>query len=106
MPVTNIAFFEALGYEIGQALVRVGVPHAHPPASAAPPKATRTVGRKTVSGRGGKSPFIVGDHVFYRQGRGKFRGVVVRVSADGRCVVMRDDDGKRVLRPPAKLKRA
>jgi sRNA-binding protein len=121
MSEMNIAFFEALGYEIGQALAR-NLPHAHPPAKAAAParrkarKAVRKTARKaarkaarrkSAPTRGsGKGRFGVGDHVLYRQGRGTFPGVVIRVSADGRCVVMRDQDGKRVLRPPSKLKRA
>jgi hypothetical protein len=106
MSVMNIEFFEALGFEIGQALA-ASLPHSHPPAAEGAPRgATRRGGRKGPAARGGKSPFNVGDHVFYKQGRGTFAGTVVRVSADGRCVVMRDTDGKRVLRPPTKLKRA
>jgi hypothetical protein len=114
MSELNIAFFEALGYEIGQALAQTLTPHAHPPAEAAPPprraagKAARagSRGRAGPARGGGKARYAVGDRVLYRQGRGTFPGVVIRVSADGRCVVMRDLDGKRVLRPPSKLRRA
>jgi hypothetical protein len=48
----------------------------------------------------------VGDRVLYRQGRGTFSAVIVRHALDGRLVVTRDKDGKRVLRPANLLRRA
>jgi hypothetical protein len=50
-------------------------------------------------------PLDVGDQVLYRQGRGTFTGMIVRKALDGRFVVSRTKDGKRVLRPADLLKR-
>jgi hypothetical protein len=47
--------------------------------------------------------FKPGDVVHYRQGRGSFEAFVIRAEAKGRLVVERVSDGKRVVRPTAKL---
>jgi hypothetical protein len=47
--------------------------------------------------------FAPGEIVSYRQGRGEFRARVVRTDPQGRVVIERQADGKRVTRPAAKL---
>jgi len=94
------AFFESIGFTLGVGLARARA--AARLAQRPPPPPPRPA--KPAKRRPG--PLEVGDQVVYRQGRGTFTGLIVRRALDGRFVVTRDKDGKRVLRPAKLLKRA
>jgi len=94
------AFFESIGFTLGVGLARARAAARlaqRPPPP--PPRPAKPAKRRT-------GPLEVGDQVVYRQGRGTFTGLIVRRALDGRFVVTRDKDGKRVLRPAKLLKRA
>jgi len=103
MTPTATAYFESIGYTLGvglgrkRAAARAAAYAARPPRSLPPP---------AKPGRKRTGPLGVGDQVVYRQGRGSFVGLIVRKALDGRFVVSRTKDGKRVLRPADLLKRA
>src|SRR4051812_2757995 len=91
------SYFESIGYTLGVGLGRArATARAAAPASSPPP---------LKPGRRRTGPLDVGDQVSYRQGRGTFIGLIVRKALDGRFVVSRTKDGKRVLRPADLLKR-
>jgi len=100
MTATN--YFESLGFTLGVGLgkARAATARAAAFAAQAPPPPPLRPGRKRTG------PLGVGDQVIYRQGRGQFAGTIVRKALDGRFVVSRTKDGKRVLRPADLLKRS
>jgi hypothetical protein len=76
-----------------------------PPKSAATPVRRRRRGAKAKAALRAAKNFHEGQKVVYKQGRGSFDAKVVRVdAAKGLVTVERLKDGKRVVRPPAKLK--
>jgi len=98
--MTATAYFESLGYALGIGLGKARAESARAAAFAVqPPSQSFKPGRKRTG------PLDVGDQVIYRQGRGQFVGLIVRKALDGRFVVSRTKDGKRVLRPADLLKR-
>jgi hypothetical protein len=98
MTVTN--YFESLGYALG-----VGLGKAQAESARAAAFAVQPVPQPLKPSRKRTGPLGVGDQVIYRQGRGQFVGMIVRKALDGRFVVSRTKDGKRVLRPADLLKR-
>ncbi|HZN95655.1 MAG TPA: hypothetical protein VFB81_23240 [Myxococcales bacterium] len=94
-------YFESIGFTLGVGLARARAAARlaqRPPPPRPPPARPKPAKRRT-------GPLDVGDQVVYRQGRGTFTGLIVRRALDGRFVVTRDKDGKRVLRPAKLLKR-
>ncbi|HYV43823.1 MAG TPA: hypothetical protein VFA20_03135 [Myxococcaceae bacterium] len=98
MTATN--YFESLGFTLG-----VGLGKARAATARAAAFAAQANPRPLAPGRKRTGPLGVGDQVIYRQGRGQFVGMIVRKALDGRFVVSRTKDGKRVLRPADLLKR-
>src|SRR6266705_2611301 len=92
--MTATAYFESIGYTLGMGL---GQARAAARASARAAAIAAAPALKPARKRTG--PLDVGDQVLYRQGRGTFTGLIVRKALDGRFVVSRTKDGKRVLRP-------
>lgn len=85
--------FEALGYRLGQRLASAKQP---------PPPVMSTV--ETMATKPGRT-FQAGERVLYTEGREKHVAVVLRVSLDGRLVLQREPDGKRLLSPVEAVKR-
>lgn len=114
MSVTS--YFESVGFTLGVGLARARAPARAPapararvlarPRPPPPPAPARRAPPPPKAAKRRTGPLNVGDQVVYRQGRGKFTGLIVRRALDGRFVVTRDKDGKRVLRPADLLKRA
>src|SRR4051794_39886538 len=100
--MTATAYFESIGYTLGKGLGQARAA-ARATARAAAVAAAPAPALKPARKRTG--PLDVGDQVLYRQGRGTFTGLIVRKALDGRFVVSRTKDGKRVLRPADLLKR-
>ncbi|HEY8207211.1 MAG TPA: hypothetical protein VIG99_07010 [Myxococcaceae bacterium] len=98
--MTATTYFESIGYTLG-----VGLGQARAAARAAARSAALAESPALKPARKRTGPLDVGDHVQYRQGRGTFAGMIVRKALDGRFVVSRTRDGKRVLRPADLLKR-
>jgi hypothetical protein len=98
MSVTS--YFESIGYRLG-----VGLGKARAETARAAAFAAQAQPLPLKPGRKRTGPLGVGDQVIYRQGRGQFVGLIVRKALDGRFVVSRTKDGKRVLRPADLLKR-
>jgi hypothetical protein len=91
---------ESIGYALG---IRLGKARAESARAAA--FAVQVQPAPVKPGRKRTGPLGVGDQVIYRQGRGQFVGLIVRKALDGRFVISRTKDGKRVLRPADLLKR-
>jgi hypothetical protein len=73
-------------------------------AKPAPVHRRRRRGSKAKAAARAASKLSVGQKVSYNVGRGKFEGKVVRIDVSlGKVVVERLTDGKRALRPAAKV---
>lgn len=59
--------------------------------------------RNVMAKKVATNSFNYGDVVKYRAGRGEYSAMVLGTSPDGRLKLEREKDGKRVLRPAAKV---